>query len=179
EILLSGTPVKTKNFEWVTTGTFSRNKNQLVSLSGSVFKTEHDYFEPGDNVEYSGQVARSHRVQEGQPLGNFYGFKVVDVDDEGYWIYEDRNGELVNYKDFGHAPDDRHVIGNGLPKIYAGWNNNIRFKRFDLILPMRGAFDTAIFKGPRINYDNTNKRRYESPLIPGECLIFGKLKLSK
>lgn len=179
EILLSGTPVKTKDFEWVTTGTFSRNKNQLVSLSGSVFKTEHDYFEPGDNVEYSGQVARSHRVQEGQPLGNFYGFKVVDVDDEGYWIYEDRNGELVNYKDFGHAPDDRHVIGNGLPKIYAGWNNNIRFKSFDLNITMRGAFDYQIINGARMNYENTKNSRYENRLKSVDDLIFGKVKLSK
>lgn len=39
----------------------------------------------------------------------------MDVDSEGRWIYEDRNGELVNYKDFTHAPEDKHVIGNGLP----------------------------------------------------------------
>ena len=29
---------------------------------------------------HSGQVADSHRVQVGESIGNFYGFKVVDVD---------------------------------------------------------------------------------------------------
>ena len=28
----------------------------------------------------------------------------------GRWIYEIMNGELVNYKDFTHAPEDKHVI---------------------------------------------------------------------
>src|SRR5690606_31912343 len=179
EILLSGTPIRNKDFEWATTATFSRNKNQLVSLSGSVFKTDHDYFEPSDNVEYSGQVARSHRVQEGRPIGNFYGFKVVDVDEEGYWIYEDRNGQLVNYKDFGHAPEDKHVIGNGLPTTYASWTNNFRFKNLDLSITMRGAFDYQLISGARMNHENTKNSRYETRLRSGDDLVFGKVKRSK
>lgn len=179
EILLSGTPVQTKDIEWVTTATFSRNSNKLISLSGSVFKSDHNYFEPDNNVEYSGQVARSHRVQEGQPIGNFYGFKVVDVDNDGYWIYEDRNGELVNYKDFGHAPEDKHVIGNGLPKMYASWNNNLRFKSFDLSVTMRGAFDYQVINGARMNYENTKNSRYENRLKSVNDPVFGKVKLSK
>lgn len=179
EILLSGTPVQNKDFEWVTTVTFSRNTNELLSLSGSVFKSEHDYYEPDKNVEYSGQVATSHRLQVGQPIGNFYGFKVVDVDNEGNWIYEDRNGELVNYNDFGHAPEDKHFIGNGLPKMYASWNNNIRFKSFDLSITMRGAFDYQIINGARMNYENTKNSRYENRLKSVNHLVFGKTTLSK
>ncbi len=131
EVLVTVVPVQNKDFEWSTTGTFSLNSNKLISLSGSIFKSDYDYFNTG-TVEYSGQVADSHRVQVGESIGNFYGFKVVDVDSEGRWIYEDRNGELVNYKDFTHAPEDKHVIGNGLPKWYAGWNNTLRYKNFDL-----------------------------------------------
>ena len=65
EILVNVIPVQTKDFEWSTTGTFSFNSNKLESLSGSVFKTEYDYFNTG-TVEYSGQVADSHRVQVGE-----------------------------------------------------------------------------------------------------------------
>lgn len=119
EALVNIVPVQQKDLEWNTSVSFSVNSNKLKSLNGSIFKTEYDYFDTG-SVEYSGQVASSHRVQVGESIGNFYGFKVVDVDDEGRWIYEDRNGELVNYKDFTHAPEDKHVIGNGLPKWYAG-----------------------------------------------------------
>lgn len=178
EILVSAIPVQTKNLEWNTTLTWSINSNKLESLSGSIFKTEYDYFKTG-TAEYSGQVTDSHIVQVNQSIGNFYGFKVVDVDSEGYWIYEDRNGELVNYKDFGHAPEDRHVIGNGLPKWYAGWNNSVRYKNFDLNVTMRGAFGFQIINGARMNYENPKNSRYENRVKTVDRLIFGKATLNK
>ena len=177
EVLATVVPVQNKDFEWSTTGSFSVNSNKLISLSGSVFKSDYDYFNTG-TVEYSGQVADSHRVQVGESIGNFYGFKVVDVDNEGRWIYENRNGELVNYKDFTHAPEDKHVIGNGLPKWYAGWNNTIRYKNFDLNITMRGAFSFQVINGGRMNYENVKNSRYENRLKSVNDLIFGKHTLS-
>ena len=177
EVLVTVVPVQNKDFEWSTTGTFSLNSNKLISLSGSIFKSDYDYFNTG-TVEYSGQVADSHRVQVGESIGNFYGFKVVDVDSEGRWIYEDRNGELVNYKDFTHAPEDKHVIGNGLPKWYAGWNNTLRYKNFDLNVTMRGAFGFQIINGGRMNYENVKNSRFESRLKSVNDLVFGKHTLS-
>ena len=177
EVLVTVVPVQNKDFEWSTTGTFSLNSNKLISLSGSIFKSDYDYFNTG-TVEYSGQVADSHRVQVGESIGNFYGFKVVDVDSEGRWIYEDRNGELVNYKDFTHAPEDKHVIGNGLPKWYAGWNNTLRYKNFDLNVTMRGAFGCQIINGGRMNYENVKNRRFENRLKSVNDLVFGKHTLS-
>ena len=177
EVLVTVVPVQNKDFEWSTTGTFSLNSNKLISLSGSIFKSDYDYFNTG-TVEYSGQVADSHRVQVGESIGNFYGFKVVDVDSEGRWIYEDRNGELVNYKDFTHAPEDKHVIGNGLPKWYAGWNNTLRYKNFDLNVTMRGAFGFQIINGGRMNYENVKNSRFENRLKSMLDLVFGKHTLS-
>lgn len=177
EVLVTVVPVQNKDFEWSTTGIFSLNSNKLISLSGSIFKSDYDYFNTG-TVEYSGQVADSHRVQVGESIGNFYGFKVVDVDSEGRWIYEDRNGELVNYKDFTHAPEDKHVIGNGLPKWYAGWNNTLRYKNFDLNVTMRGAFGFQIINGGRMNYENVKNSRFENRLKSVNDLVFGKHTLS-
>jgi len=177
EVLVTVVPVQNKDFEWSTTGTFSLNSNKLISLSGSIFKSDYDYFNTG-TVEYSGQVADSHRVQVGESIGNFYGFKVVDVDSEGRWIYEDRNGELVNYKDFTHAPEDKHVIGNSLPKWYAGWNNTLRYKNFDLNVTMRGAFGFQIINGGRMNYENVKNSRFENRLKSVNDLVFGKHTLS-
>ena len=177
EVLVTVVPVQNKDFEWSTTGTFSLNSNKLISLSGSIFKSDYDYFNTG-TVEYSGQVADSHRVQVGESIGNFYGFKVVDVDSEGRWVYEDRNGELVNYKDLTHAPEDKHVIGNGLPKWYAGWNNTLRYKNFDLNVTMRGAFGFQIINGGRMNYENVKNSRFENRLKSVNDLVFGKHTLS-
>lgn len=178
EVLLSVTPLQTKNLEWNTVATYSVNTNKLVSLSGSVFKTDYNYFNEGW-AEYSGQGTSSHRIQEGKPIGDILAFKVVDVDPEGNWIYEDRNGELVNYKDFGHAPEDKHIVGNGLPKWYASWNNNLRYKNIDLNITMRGAFGFQIINGARMNYENMKNSRYENRLTTVDRLVFGKHTLSK
>lgn len=179
EILVSGIPVTSKDFEWNTAVTWSINSNKLESLSGSIFKSDYNYFDTGF-VEFpgSGQTNVSHRVSVGRPIGDFYGFKVVDVDDEGRWIYEDRNGNLVNYKDFDHAIEDKKIIGNGLPKWYAGWNNNIRYKNFDLSVTMRGAFGFQVINGGRINYENVKNSRFENRLRSVKDLVFGKHTLS-
>ena len=47
EVLLTVVPVLNKDFEWSTTGPFSLNSNKLISLSGSIFKSDYDYFNTG------------------------------------------------------------------------------------------------------------------------------------
>lgn len=176
EILLSGIPVKTKNFEWNTNVTFSRNANKLKSINGTVFKTDYDYF-------YTGWIqepvkTQSHIVQVGERIGNFWGYKVVDVDEDGKWIYEDRNGDLVSYDEFSRAPEDKKVIGNGLPTMYAGWNNTFNYKNFDLSITMRGAFDYQIINEARMYYENPKNSRMENRLKSVDDLIFGKATLN-
>ncbi len=172
EILISGIPVQTKDFEWRTNITFSRNANKLKSLDGSDFKTDYDYFNTGWLAEPV--KTESHRVQVGEKIGNFWGFKVVDIDDKGKWIYEDRNGDHVGYDDFSRAPEEKKVIGNGLPSIYAGWNNSFRYKDFDLSITMRGAFDYQIINEARMYYENPKNSRMENRLSSVNNLIFGK-----
>lgn len=177
EIMLSGIPVKTNDFEWNTSVTFSTNSNKLKSINGEVFKTDYDYF-------YTGWIqepikTQSHRVQVGERIGNFWGFKVVDIDADGKWIYEDRNGEMVSADDFTDAPEDKKVIGNGVPTMNAGWNNNLRYKNLDLSITMRGAFDFQIINEARMYYENPKNSRNENRLSSVNDLIFGKSILNK
>ena len=176
EILLSAIPVQNKDFEWNTSVTFSKNSNKLKSLDGSTFKTNSDYFNTGWLAEPV--KTESHRVQVGERIGNFYGFKVVDVDANGKWIYEDRDGKHVPYDEFSRAPEDKKIIGNGLPTMYAGWNNNLRYKNFDLSITMRGAFDYQIINEARMYYENPKNSRKENRLRSVSDLIFGKVTLN-
>jgi TonB-linked SusC/RagA family outer membrane protein len=176
EILVSAIPVKKENFEWSTNVTFSKNMNELKSIDGKIFKTDYDYF-------YTGWIqepvkTQSHIVQVGERIGNFWGYKVVDVDEDGKWIYEDRNGDLVPYDDFSRAPEDKKVIGNGLPTMYAGWNNTFQYKNLDLSITMRGAFDYQIINEARMYYENPKNSRRENRLTSVNDLIFGKAKLN-
>lgn len=80
EIRLSAIPVQTKNFQWVTTLNYSTNSNEVVSLSNNQFRVESGYFYAG----YLGNTIKqdTHIVKEGEQMGNFYGFKSIDVDEE-------------------------------------------------------------------------------------------------
>ncbi len=177
EVLLNIVPVIAKDFEWNTTFTFSTNSNKLKSLDGSVFKTDYDYFDTGWLAEPV--KTSSHRVQVGEKIGNFWGFKVVDVDNNGKWIYEDKDGKLVPYDEFSRAPEEKKIIGNGLPQMYAGWNNYIQYKNFDLSISMRGAFNFDIINEARMYYENSKNSRLENRLQSVNNKIFGKTMLSK
>ncbi|WP_207382683.1 SusC/RagA family TonB-linked outer membrane protein [Flavobacterium subsaxonicum] len=176
EVLVSGVPVQTDDFEWTTTGTYSTNRNKLKSLDGA-FQTQYDYFDTG-NVYYEGMTTSSHRVQVGQPVGNFYGFKVVDVDADGKWVYLNKNGERVNYDDFTHDPTDRQVLGNGLPKWYASWINTVRYKNFDLSINVRGAFGFQVVNEARMNYEGTQNGYADNRLASVKDPVFGKTLLN-
>ncbi|MGV3765067.1 MAG: SusC/RagA family TonB-linked outer membrane protein [Chitinophagaceae bacterium] len=176
EVILNFMPVQTKSFVWNTSVNFSSNTNKLVSLSNDAYKLTNNYFTTGGTGEPIQTF--THIVEIGNDIGSFYGFKVIDVDADGKWIYEGRDGKPVNYDDFDHAFEDKKVLGNGLPKYYAGWNNNFRYKDFDLGITMRGAFGFQILNFQRMYYENTNIQQYNR-LKSAYDPVFGKEVLSK
>lgn len=177
EVLINATPIQTSNFKWSSSITYSTNENTLKSLNGSIFKTDNDYFDTGW-VAYEGQGTSSHRVQVGHSIGNFYGFKVVDLDAQGKWIYENRNGERVPYDNFTHAPEDRHYLGNGIPKWYAGFNNTLKYKDLDFTVNMRGAFNFQVINEARMNFEGTQNGYRDNRLSSVNDKVFGKTTLN-
>lgn len=152
EVSLNVIPVQTSNFEWQSSLNFSKNKNTLKSLSNDKFSTTNSYFDiggTGDPIQQS-----THRVDIGGSIGNFYGYKTVDIDDTGAWIIENKDGELVNFGD--RKASDKQYLGNGLPSWYAGWNNTFRYKNWDLNITMRGAFGFQVLNSQRMFYENPN-----------------------
>ncbi|WP_236059886.1 SusC/RagA family TonB-linked outer membrane protein [Chitinophaga rhizophila] len=176
EVLVNFIPVKTRDFEWNSSVNFSTNTNKLLSLSNNIYKATNNYFTTGGTGEPIQTF--THIVNIGDDIGDFYGFKVVDISDDGKWIYEGRDGKPVNYEDYQHAFEDKRVLGNGLPKYYAGWNNNFRYKNFDLNITMRGAFDYQILNYQRMYYENTGLQQYNR-FKSAYDKIYGKAVLSK
>lgn len=176
EVLVNFTPVTTKNFEWSSSVNFSTNNNKLVSLSNDLYKTTTNYF----NTGYTGEPIQTytHRVQVGRAIGEFYGYKVIGVDESGKWIYEGSDGKPVSYTDFKASDEDKKVLGNGLPKYYAGWNNNLRYKMIDLSITMRGAFDYQILNFQRMYYENTGRTQYNQ-LKSAYDPLFGQTVMDK
>src|SRR5690606_36116133 len=81
---------RTENLSWTATANWSTNSNELVSLSNDVYQPDSDYFyagHTGDPIQLP-----THRVDIGGPIGNFYGFESVDIDDNGEWIVLSEEG---------------------------------------------------------------------------------------
>ena len=171
EIMVNAIPVQTKDFKWETTITFSTNSNKLKSLSNDLYQTSSDYFMTGWIEEPI--KTESHIVRIGHKVGDIYGFKVVDVDESGKWIYLDKNGNRVNYDEFTHSFEDKQILGNGVPKWYLGFNNQFRYKNFDLAINMRGAFGFQIMNGMRMFYENRSRQDWNR-LRSAYDKVFGK-----
>ncbi|MDO6435442.1 SusC/RagA family TonB-linked outer membrane protein [Flavitalea sp. BT771] len=149
EVQLNFAVIQGKDLTWNTQVNYSTNSNKILSLSDKHFQLASGYFDAGFLAEPI-QTPTS-RVQIGLPVGNFYGFKSVDIDDQGHWIILGKDGKP---KPIVQAQaDDKMIIGNGLPKHYLSWNNSLSYKNFDLNITMRGAFDFQILNTPRIWYD--------------------------
>ncbi|SDF89482.1 TonB-linked outer membrane protein, SusC/RagA family [Dyadobacter soli] len=140
EIQVNAIPLQTAAFRWSTSVNFSTNANKILTLSDDKFALASGYFDTGNTGEPIQQT--THRVQVGQPLGNFWGFKTIDIDESGHWIIEGKNGEPKPIAQ--QQADDKQIIGNGLPKRYLNWNNTLTYKNFDLNITMRGAFGFQI-----------------------------------
>jgi TonB-linked SusC/RagA family outer membrane protein len=171
EAMLNFIPVSTKNFQWNSSIYGSHNDNRLVQLSNGLYQTTVDFFDAG----YTGEPIQTstHRIQVGKPIGNFYGYKVVDITNDGKWVYATNDGKTTLDKD----ANNKQVLGNGIPKYYAGWNNTFRYKNLSLSVTMRGAFGFQNLNFQRMYYENPTITQYNS-LKSAYNKVFGKAQLN-
>lgn len=162
EISVGATPFKTQDMELNVNINLAFQRNKLLSLSGD-YQGYHinadDYvvisslngagFHGGDNnIVY--QIV-------GQPLGTFYlphctGLKANDDDSYTYGI-EDIDGDGIIDLENGK---DRQICGQAIPKVLLGSNFSFRYKSFDIVLQMNGAFGHKIYNGTSLTYMNMN-----------------------
>lgn len=174
EVLLNAVPIKTRDFSWNSSLTFSHNSNKLLSLSNELYQIDQNRLEFGGISEPISMI--SHRLDVGKSLGNFYGFKTVDITDAGLWVIETEKGERKTLNtDMYNKDEFRQYLGNGLPKYTGGWTNNFSYKAFDLGIVLTGAFSYQIL--------NSQRMFYENPTIPYNVLesaydkVYGKSRL--
>ncbi len=157
EVMVNAIPVRTRDFEWNTTLTLSHNKNKLLSLSNDLYETEtfHEVGGLGEPI-----TVTTHCMEVGKSLGDFWGLKSVGVNKDGVVLVEvsDGNGGWT-VKEFNtnlNVKENRQRLGNGLPKVYAGWTNNFRYKRLDLSMQFTGQFGYKILNAQRCYYENNS-----------------------
>jgi TonB-linked SusC/RagA family outer membrane protein len=129
------------------TGTFTSYNSKIVSLPPG-YKYQ-DYGSAG-----SGRIGAFTRAQPGEPIGEFFGYKVIGLFQDaadvtkspkqpaaapGRFKYADINGDgVIDDK-------DRTWIGNPNPKFTYGLNINLSYKAFDLSAFFYGSQGNQVF----------------------------------
>jgi TonB-linked SusC/RagA family outer membrane protein len=151
EAILSYDVFRSSGLSWTTSVNGSSNRNKVVSLSDSVA----GYVTPSCRTDGgTGEPIQqaTHRTCVGDPIGNFYGYQSVGLDDNGEWMVLDSAGKEISINTVRNA--DKRILGNGVPKYHLAWNNQVRYGSFDLSVNMRGSFGYQILNFQRLFYEN-------------------------
>ncbi len=146
ELALNTVVVENRNFKYQANLTFSYETNKLESMSNDVFKgTYEDLY----GFPSPGNIGYAQRLEEGQPIGSFYGYVYEGITEDGKWILKDLDGIK------GYSDNDKKYIGNGIPKIKAGLMNNFTYKKWDFSFFLRGMFMYDILNTGRVYFGTT------------------------
>lgn len=142
EIALKFDIFRTKDLEWSIGGNVSYNVNKLLKLSNQQYELEYLTLGWLDHVQ-----TYSHRLEEGWSIGNFYGWQTVGLKSNGTaWRIKGAENSTA-------GEDQKTIIGNGMPKMFAALNTTFRYKRLDISVSFHGAFLYQILNQYRMKYE--------------------------
>ena len=107
--------------------------NYSINANLATLHNELTYLDPTvDKITGTGLQGSSITTEcvVGKPLWHFLGFKTDGLDEEGYAIYRDVNGDGK----FEPNESDMTDLGCGLPKLNYGITINMDYKGFDLVV---------------------------------------------
>lgn len=125
ELTLKGLPVKTKEFEWQITGTFSSNKNKVKELL--------------DGVDYYRLANAPFKVEVGAYVGQEYGV-IMGTD----YVYNDK-GEKIVSDGLYESTSGNVPLGSVYPKALVGITNTFKYKNLDFSFLFDGQFGGKFF----------------------------------
>jgi TonB-dependent starch-binding outer membrane protein SusC len=194
---LTDSKVRNKGFDLQIDGKIIQNENFTFGLSGNIAANRNKVLNLGGNSTiFTAGAERSyitHVTQEGQPIGMFYGFKVlgrITADNLGkvapsasstnpakigdlYFQDTDGNG-IVN-------DADKTVIGTPYAKFTYGFALNTSYKTFDLRASFNGSYGNQVLDGQDYylyNFEGSGNQyvevadRYRNEANPGSGLNY-------
>jgi hypothetical protein len=101
-------------------------------------------------------------VQEGHPLGEFYGYQWGGVDPTNgnvYYIGADGNPT------FDPTEADKRIIGDANPDFIYGFTNNLRYKNFSLNVFFQGSQGNDILNATRFDTESMMDSRNQTTAV--------------
>ena len=161
ELTLATTNVSGRHFSWTTGLTLAHNRNRLISLGGADVLTRN-----------GGWLGPLTRTQVGQPLGQFYGYRVDGLFANADQIEQsakqsdkiDRFAGVwpgdIRFKNLDTTPDaqgrqvidaaDRTYIGDPNPDVTFGLTNALAYRNLELTVLLRGSYGNDIYNYSRV-----------------------------
>ena len=152
ELTLNIDAIRTKDFSWMTTINLSHNKNTVDKMQNDQFHTTN--LTQGDPM-VAGVSANgwTQRIMEGESIGTFYTYQYAGtVNGRSEYYVLDENGNRTGETTNNPGLKDRSITGCAQPKLNAGWNNNLRYKNWNLNAFVTGVFGNDVYNGPRAHY---------------------------
>ncbi len=172
ELTLNTTNIANREFTWTSNLVFSLNRNRVKSLDTASASVEKDF-----SIGSTPYIVTKTVV--GQPIGQFYGYKVIGRFDKAEdFYYHDANGNLCEVarpegkgidpnqtwigdyifedinKDGVINDKDRTFIGNPEPKFTWGFGNTFNYKGFDLNIMFSGSYGNKALNMTRIRIED-------------------------
>ncbi len=148
EVHVNGDVIRKSDFRWTVAVNFAHNKNMITKLSNNNFTTKA--IKTGSAWIRGGSQNTTHIVEEGKPVGTFYGWQCLGLDENGHYIMND----MVDDKP-GLTDEDRTFIGDANPKFTYGISNIITYKKFELTFFLRGVYGNDVLNYARMSYATT------------------------
>jgi TonB-linked SusC/RagA family outer membrane protein len=136
ELILRGTPVKTRNFTWDATLNFSMNRNKVIKMPGDI--KEYVY---GSDISRSYGSGVTQKIVLNESYGNIYGNYFMhygpNPEDENAPLLIGANGFPVS------SGSAFKLLGNSQPDWIGGITNNFKYKRLTLstLIDARWGFE--------------------------------------
>ncbi|MGA0559094.1 SusC/RagA family TonB-linked outer membrane protein [Larkinella sp. VNQ87] len=149
EFALNTVNIDAGGFQWNSTFNISFNRNKVLSLA-----TPSDIF----NVGGPNFTNPTNIIRIGEPVGSFWGLTRLGTwseaeREEAARFTSYRNGLTILPGDIKYldvngdraiTDADRSIIGNGSPKGWGAFTNNLRYKNFDLTFEMQFMFGNDV-----------------------------------
>lgn len=174
DLTVTSINVRKKDFSWTTNFNISHNRNKIEALSGEQFFLEEAVF---------GYTQKTHKVEVGKPIGQFYGYKTVGlygVEDfdydtatrtytlkKGIPCMGDRSNVKPGMWKFANTnrddiidEEDMTVIGNANPDFYGGLNNTVQYKQWDFSLFFAFSYGGEVLNATKLTNTKTATSNY-------------------
>ena len=156
ELALTGLAIDRKNFTWNLGLTMAHNKNKVLSLGNDEFIfPEADKQRGGVGDGSVGWTSQKFQIlEEGESVGNFYGYKFSRIGEDGTFYGWDSNGLEKKFSQL--KGKDKVILGNALPIVTWGLSSSMSFFNVDFSFNLRGAIGGKLLNTKRLAYGNNS-----------------------